>query len=222
MVFRKYAKRSYRKSRKVYIQRPKTSKYYKKPSKVHFFKRTVVTQHVIVPTAGKLHFANNNAQYPGTAGYYSLGGVPNSTEFSTLFDQYKICGIKQKFQLDRNSGNIGEAYDSLPNIYLVNDFDDGTPLSSENDYLQYESLKTWRMDKPKSIFFRPRITSNVYAGAITSGYSSDKSRWIDMTNVNVEHYGCKWMLDPVNTVIDSQAAVLKVFTTYYIACKNVR
>lgn len=181
---------------------------------VHNFKRTLVASTLIYDTI--VH----------QAAMYTLNGLPNFTDFTSLFDQYRITGIKEKFIFDRTEATVGTAGTNtiMPIMTHVIDIDDAAPFASEASYLQYETCKQNRLDRPVTRFFRPRCAQAVYqTGGVFTGYGEGARKlWIDAASTTVEYYGFKYMIDGstgggggVNVI-----GRLKRYITIYLQCKN--
>lgn len=183
-------------------------------TKVHQFKRTIVATTTIYDTV--VH----------QAAAYTLGGLPNFTDFTSLFDAYRITGIKEKFIFDRTDSTAGTAglNTLMPIMTSVVDYDDAAPYASENSYLQYENIKTQRLDKPFKRFFRPRIAQSAYAGGAFSGYvEGNRKLWLDAASTTIEYYGHKYMIDGSMSggVGANVIGRMKRYITVYLECKNL-
>lgn len=233
MVYRRrrYGRKRYtkfsNKSRTVTMGGGKTQLVHYKTvpqTKVHFFKRTSLKLIDLNPaTIGRIsYWANSGWTGPGTDDEFRLSYLTNVSEFTNLFDMYKITGVRMKFIYDRNSAQGSIASESLPTLYFYNDYDDGTPAANVGDACQYDSLRMKRMDRPITFFVRPKIQSMVYESAITTAYATPKKNpWLDCGNDAIPHYGCKWIID-ANSAFASSIGTVTVMMTYYIACKDVR
>lgn len=148
---RKSFRRRFRRFRKTYRRRNA-----KASSNIHLFKRTKVDEHAIT-NAGFVAIKSDIAD--GTYNCFKLDELPNYTEFTALYDEYKICRIKCKFVFNRNTAEVASANAELPQLITVNDYNDITPLANEAEALQYKTFKSVRMDKPITRYFRPKVAS---------------------------------------------------------------
>lgn len=176
-------------------------------SKIHYFKRTAyysgfVTGSTVIDTLGSLIF--------------QLQNVPNSGEFTALFDQYKINGVKVVFMPRANSSEVG-TNQGLIKFFSAIDYDDNTAPTSINDLLQYENMKCTNTSKDHKRYLRPKIAREIYNSVTTTAYGPT-SGWIDCTNAAVPHYGIKYALQQ----LPSGAQSMDIKVTYYLAFKNVR
>lgn len=185
MVKRTYRKRRYQRGVKRSFRRRKFGR--SRRAGVHYYKRSYMTS-----------FNTYNWALMNNQGWdFFLSQLPNYTEFTNLYDQYKISRIKVKFIYSANSQDVTTAANitALPNLLTVVDNNDSTALTSAGDYCQYKDFRIRRMDKPCSVYFKPQFAVAAYSGAFTS-YAS-KTGWIDCASYNVKHYGLKFGVDPM-------------------------
>jgi len=183
--------------------------------RMHTFRRSISQVLPIYDTAGLANYAAD----------FKLSLLPNASEFTALFDCYRIMNIKGQFIFDMNSAGMkGTAGSCLPNLIYVKDYDDASPLSVIYDYQQYESMKIKRMDKTIRMSFHPRPVSPVYGGgAFTSWAVNSTNPWIDTANNAVSYYGLKFAIDPVqNGAGANLMGQLTIYYTYTIQCKEVK
>lgn len=192
-----------------------------KIGKIHRFKRTFFNSLQVDSTGlvSFFNFANANTT-PSSAGAHLLNNLPQFTEFTTLFDQYKITGVKAKFIFTRNNADLGTAYE-LPQLITVNDFDDGNTLTVRDDYCQYESFKVTRLDKPVTIFYKPKVATAIFNGAFTGYAQAGTAPWIDVATPGAQYYGLKWAVDCTDAAA-VHLGTLDVYFTYYLAFRDVR
>lgn len=195
----------------------RTQLHYLRPvSGVHMFKRTFSTIYAVTDT-----LANR-------ANIHMLTNIPNSNEFTSLFDQYKIKAVKAKFIFDQNTSScpntLPTTNQTIPNLITVIDRDDGTPLSLITDYEQYESLKIQRLDRPVIRYFKPKLATAVYSGGTFSGYTQSPNVWVDANSPNVEYYGLKY---GINASMEGgtgtkNVGAISIYWTYYIMLRDTR
>lgn len=178
----------------------------KKRQIVHRFKRAVfysgsISGSTILDTFGGVRFR--------------LVDVPNVTEFTNLFDQYKIDGVKIHFLPRGNTAEVG-TNQGIVKFFSAIDYDDITAPGSINDILQYENVKTTRSTQDHSRYIKPKVAGLAYQTAVGNAYMP-KRGWIDCANTTVEHYGIKWALQQLPA--GSQTFDIKV--DYYLSFKNV-
>lgn len=162
---------------------------------------------------------------------FTLASTPNYAEFTALYDQYKITGVKRTFIYSATAadatGPIG-AYGpaGAPMLYSIRDYDDSAP-ENVSSMLQRPYVSIRRITSLYKCFIRPR--PNVLLG--TSGAISEsvpnRAGWVDIAYPNVLHYGHKWNLVPQGGPSGSIAGVtvlgtLRIIDRYYLKMKNPR
>lgn len=184
---------------------------------VHFFKRTYHQSYTISTETGS--FTPLLTADAGGYNVFKATDLPSYTDFSSLYDQFKICGIKRKYVFNSNSQDFGGA-PAIPRLLTVNDFTDSTVLSDEDEGLEFGSCKISRLDKVRSRYFKPAINIE---DANQGNLQVVRNRWIETatgTGMDQAYHGLKEALlyDSAGTA----AGILHIYTTMYIACKTPR
>lgn len=182
---------------------------------IHFFKRTFILPTGPYSVSDSISLAGLNFQ---------LASLPNYTEFTNLFDQYRINGVRVKIIFTKNESttNTSVTTNLIPIMGTCIDYDNASAPINVNEVLQYETARVHRMDKPIVRFLRPKVDQALYSGAFTS-YGNMRT-WIDSDSPTVQHYGLKWYTDGTGGGSVLGTTVIGYFTVYvtmYIACKNV-
>lgn len=162
---------------------------------------------------------------------FNLNQIPAASELTSLYDQYKITGIRVNIQPLLTEGIASAVSGStliygFPKLSTVIDYDDSTTPANEDVLLQYGSLKQTGAFKEHKRFFKPKIrVGGLNAGAVVDPVVSQNAQWLDVGYPNVPHYGLK-MFHPgpiaSGTPLVSSSIAYSVYATLYIACKNVR
>lgn len=163
--------------------------------------------------------ANNLFQFGG-AFQAQLDQTQQYTDFVTMFDRYKISGVKVKFIPLTTQSTVNSA---VPMIAYAIDLDDASVPSSYAELNQKYNVHKKRLDKPCSIYIKPRVASSIYNG-LTSGYAiGPKSVYIDCNDHGVPHYGLKfWLRDVSLGSAASVNTVIRMETTYYLSLKDAQ
>jgi len=155
---------------------------------------------------------------------FKLSDLTNSSEFTTLFDSYRIVGVKMKmvpaFNVDTARDSIAAVGNTqIPNVHTVLDYDDNTALSAVTDYMQYDTYRMTRGFKTISRFVRPKLqaAANV-GGATTLALQESGKRWIDCQQNGVLYFGIKTGVESSGTA----GLIYQVYFTYYLQFKSVR
>lgn len=180
-------------------------------------------------------------------GYFSMGlrfqlsNLPDIAEFTALYDQYQIAGIKIKLTPYSTVANLqtGTSATQYNNnlaciLHSLIDPDDGGAFSADasgiNAMRQYPTYKTRNLmsslGKPISRFFRPRIALGAF-DALTPNPATarvnSRNRMIDMVSTNVDHFGYKLLFEVFQP--DPTIACFiwfKLECTYYLKMRTPR
>lgn len=200
---KKYVKRGYKKAAaKVNLR-----------NQVHYFSRrcyltSLVSAGINVPTLTSLSF--------------NLGQLPNVSDYTALFDQYKISKVKLFFKLNQDPSAQTAASSYYPTMYYSVDHDDVTAPVSVNDMLQHGRTKQ-RILMPNRyvvIDVRPSVLFEVLRTAGNTTLAPKWNQWIDMAHTDTIHYGLKIAID--NTFNLNSNYSLEVFAKYWFACRDTR
>lgn len=182
--------------------------------KIHYFKRTFVdsvalSDSFFLAPVGSLGMTNS----------FTIDQLPNVTDFTSLYEEYKLCGIKRKFVYDRNSAESSATGGIIPNLVTVNDWRDGSDLGSENAALEYKSFKVSRLDKPVSRYYKPAIAVGEANGGTGNNFIKFGA-WLTTAQTDSPHFGLKWGITTNANTTVIHIGDLKVYTTVYLACRN--
>lgn len=204
---------------------PKRSRFGNKKLRrqVHVFKRTA-----FLGTSTASISAAGIATPIATAHTFSLAQLPGVTEFSNLFDQYKITGARLTYTPAASEGILTpQASAAAPlgysRVHSVIDYDDSTAPPSEDALLEYGSHKSTAPFQTHSRYLKPKILQEVYRSAISTSYAPRGNTYLDMAATDVPHYGVKvWVSAPNTFFGTAQTIAYKVYVTLYFTCKNTR
>lgn len=199
--------------RKGYARKARAlTKYTNVKRNLYFFKRRVAPGRQV----------NLTTNPEGTL-QFSLDQLPGIADFTALFDQYKISGVKVDFRLilDPSAQAFGSA--TYPNLYVRRDYDN-TANETIADIAQDNRAKRYVLlpNKARSIYIKPALQAEYFN---TATGLTDKSpvwnKWFDCTNTNMKHLGLKWAIDTMGILLP-QGSTMTIEFTYYLAFKNTR
>jgi len=160
---------------------------------------------------------------------FQLTDLPNVTEYSSLFDQYKISGVQlrivPKVAMTTQGSSTGTIQTvGYGQVVTAIDFDDAANPTAKDELLQYQNAKVTQASRLHTRFIKPRILDTVWVNSISSGYQSVRPGWVDLANTNMPHYGIKlWVDAPANSGgTTSSSVAYDVYAVYYFKCKNTR
>jgi len=132
-----------------------------------------------------------------------------ASDFTNLFDMYRISKVIVTFQLVTNPNsasplNIAAAsattyYNNptnwFPKLWYITDYDGGAdetiPTIKERQGVRCRILKP---NSTIRIAFTPKCRTLTYSTSTSTGYAP-KNIKIDMSDINVEHFGLKYVMD---------------------------
>lgn len=160
----------------------------------------------------------------GKAFSFALGNLPNYTDFTNLFDFYKILKIVVRFEPTFTDVNLSSEIaapgllNNVKHYRVVHDFNDDTPPASETELFQYSNLKSHAANCPFEVVLYPKVAQPVYSGVL-AGYQAAPPSWCDSAYVNVVHYGLKMWVPGMGNIAQG-ALMCRVIPTFYVALKN--
>lgn len=205
-----YRKKIYRRKR-VYRKRPyrKSRKSMKKSSinKVYYFTRWS-------------DFGTSTVASSLTPGYFgfnfSLSDLPNYTEFTSLYDYYKIKAVKVVFlpQMTENVslGSVNNPY-SYARFQTAIDYSDSNPPTTLDELREYKSYKFTPLLKPHTRYIpSPKFLDS-------SGFQL--TNWMATSSPNVNYNGLKVCIEPIGST-GTLNMYYSMSVKMYLAFKNVK
>jgi hypothetical protein len=173
--------------------------------------------HTFEVTVDKGFVTASNAGDSGALSF-ALSDVPSPTDFTSLFDQYRIAQVRVEFIPVTSSLGPSTTATELPYLTAAIDYDDST-APTLGSIRQYGTATTSSISDYIQRVLNPRITQAVYSGAFTSFALAPYGTWIDSASPGVLHYGLKWATTPVTTV-SGTFLLMALVCHYTIQCKN--
>lgn len=178
-----------------------------------------------IQTAGQVTIGTPSASANGVnlwdfGGYFNfyLAGTYQVSQLNTLFDRYKVNGIKVKVIPQQNFAST-EGQASIPVIRMVHDYDDAS-APSVGDVWARRGLER-RLDKPFSLYFKPKVCNQVWTGPTQPlAKSAVTCPWLDMGNTGIPLYGLKFGIRNWQRTTTPNTMVLRFEITYYVTMKE--
>lgn len=153
---------------------------------------------------------------------HRLNQLEVPTDFTNLFDRYKITGVKATFMFQQSDANMtGLAV--LPTIMYSTDYDDDVPPTySLMRQKQNVKQRILHAGKPFSIFYRPKLSGTVTADYVnTAGGIVGAKGWVDTAISNADYFGLKFAINNFYSSTTNNAQI-EIRFTYYLAMKDVQ
>lgn len=206
MAYRR--KRTYRKTYKKRTFRKRRTIRRKGTQKIYQYKRL---------SGAFSTFVLSNVANAYTAYNFSLGDVPNYTEFTALYDYYKINAVKVTLlpQMTQNVslGDVNNAWASK-RLFSAIDYNDSSAVTTIDEIRQYQTCKFTPILKRHSRYFKPRINDS---GSV---YTPGRP-WLLCSSPNTNYFAIKLAGETMNSsgVANMEYTVEVMF---YLSFKNVK
>jgi hypothetical protein len=119
---------------------------------------------------------------------FSMTNVPDVSNFSSLFDQYRIALIEAWIlPWDSNTAAVGEIPGLLASVV---DYDDATSTSYAQ-LMEYQNVLIGHTTQAHYRKFVPHVAVAAYGSGVFTSFANEVAPWIDMASTGVTHYGLK-------------------------------
>jgi len=185
-------------------------------------RRAWVQQITYSPSTGFAGLGGNLSMYfsAGTSEVFINGTsvytptLPSSTEFSNLFDQWRINSVTLRCDWSVNSYQPGDVLAAAPLLYAAIDYDDNSN-ADVSALVQYPGCVNHSFMKdgysPFVMTFKPLPLKDVAGVGITTAYSPDTSgSFLRTSNLSVPHYGVKIATSNMGSTSTSVTGVLQI------------
>lgn len=123
---------------------------------------------------------------------FKLNYLNGYTEFTTLFDAYKLLGASCKLQTTLNTGT--QPSTPVPYVEYIQDYDSGVApnISVWNEKMGIKT-KYFSSSRPSiTLYARPRVNAVVYGSGVNQSFTwGQKNVWLDTagTGPDTTHFG---------------------------------
>ena len=161
--------------------------------------------------------------YAGGTLFYTAQ-LPNSSELTALYDQYRIDYVEMQPIFSNNMSNVTSALTTLPIMYVCKDYDDSNDAGI-TDIQQYSNHKWFQvanlMGGQNIVKVKPNVDVAIYQSPVLTGYARGKPMFLDTNSAQVPHYGIKLSMEPM--VVPGTGTVVGYFTfnfKYHLNMQN--
>lgn len=165
--------------------------------------------------------AGNAAYAPYLAAHtFRLSDMPNSAEFSALFDSYRMTHCQLKFYLTVDPAAQASASAIFPRLFWAEDQNDtGTPASL-NELRERSNLKVRVMTpyKPVVVNVKPNTLCTTRVSGVGDVSTIQRKAWLNTTALGADYMGLKYAID---NLTNTNYSVI-VERVYWFQCKNIQ
>lgn len=168
-----------------------------------------------------------NSYQGGGAFQFQLSDLPNYTDYTTLFDSYKIDQVDMEISQVQNAASAGNPASQMCTIYYATDYDDATVPTQALTLIERQRCKKWTFrgdGTPLRISLQPRLLQPIYQDGVTNAYgTASQNTWVDQLNISAAYYGMKFWIE--NMYMNSSSGQrgethFKIRVKYHISCKD--
>jgi len=168
---------------------------------------------------------NLQFNFSGSASEIRVGGVAtfgptlvNSSEFSALFDQWRINSVTMRIDWNTNSATPAETASVPPLLFIAPDYDDSGDANVAA-LLQYPSVRTHSFYQngysPLIYTLSPKPLRDIAGTGMLTSYSVDNSKpFLRTAELATPHYGVKLATTTMGGT--SSVALGRIFITCYV------
>jgi hypothetical protein len=164
--------------------------------------------------------------YLNYGGSTSTIAVPDYTDFTNLFDIYRIAGCEVRMFYNVNTSTTF-ATAGLPLLACVIDYNDINPLANLGAALEYTNcallqLGNVRGSSPScNVSWKPRIAAEANApGSAVAALAPSGPIWLDSTYPNIPHYGMKAVYDNWTAGAGTVVGEIQIYVKILIECSH--
>lgn len=200
-------------------RRTRTRKYRRWSQKkrtpgVYYFKRFSSFTSVVVNSGASNTFGSYS---------FSLQDIPDYTDFTKLYDAFKINRVKIMFiptsnvsLIDTAQAQVFKNTEHSNRLFTVVDYNDVTAPTTVDELRQYQACKFTPNNRTHKRYFKPRIHQSVGDNTIVG--TSQSSPWLSCwSSADVEYFGLKYALTHQTNSSGSNQEVYKVEVISYLS-----
>ena len=157
---------------------------------------------------------------------FSLDGMNGYTQFTSLFQQYKLMGVRLQIYPSVTEVTAYRAADVSQIIMYTSKSKYGYAASSTEELLSRQAIKkkvVFKGGRPVDVYMPLTQLTQIYGNAVSTDYIPSRPKWISTNEVNTQHYGIDMAFQTVSgqNILEMPMS-LKIMTTLYFQCKGVK
>lgn len=161
---------------------------------------------------------------------FSAANIQNFTDMSNLFDEYRINAIKVTFRprYDSIIGGTTPATTAIAQAYAHVLVDPASTLlptgvynaSGMNTLLENQGVKTYTLNKPFSVYFKPKVQDSLQGGGTATRVINPG--FIKTNETGVDHRGFHMYIQQNAFATDNTQIKLDMYYTFYLTLRNTK
>lgn len=167
-------------------------------------------------------FAATTYQF-GASMAFRLNNVPGYTDFTNLYDQYRIDKVKVRFLPLTNSATPIQNGGILPTVFVDVRHDSSTVPANMNALREAQGIREYRLDRPFTVSLRPKWISTVGDPLQTAVIgAAPRTGWIDTGYYAANHFGLGLWFSNLNlaSTLDDVYTMVRIDITYYLSMRE--
>lgn len=154
---------------------------------------------------------------------FALSDLPSVSDFTNLFEMYKITGVKLKFIPTQGTQANATLATSAPVLMnpLAICVDRGYTATAPtfNTLMENQDVRVMSSLKPFKVWISGPKAYSPADGLTTASMINP---WIDAGQNAVHHYGLRYAFESNTGATNTTTVTFRVFATYYIKAKGVQ
>lgn len=187
----------------------------------HFKRRDFGTALTLTSNTEGVLAGGGSTGFVGFSPVFNLSSVVNPTDFTNLYDQYRINAVllEMKWSIDNIPG-ASEKVLNPPMLRYYRDYDDA---NNPTDEQLKENAKTKSLsmspNRVYKIMIKPAVLNEVRSTGTTVNFQVKWKPWLDCADTTTPHRGLKFGL----TYPSNQAyGAVMINAIYYFSCRSPR
>lgn len=158
---------------------------------------------------------------------FKLDNLSAVSDFINLYDAYKINKIQLMLEpIFDQAANVPTQITFNRKMLVVHDYNDATPLTDEDEYLQYGNCKRYPLFSRRGIRITlyPKLNNVIEnVGGAASGFTSLNSnrQFLNIATDEVPHFGIKIMI-PGDTQYPLATTMFRVRAKFWLSMRGTK
>jgi hypothetical protein len=154
---------------------------------------------------------------------FQLNTIPQITQYSQIYDEYKICAVRVTLQPAITTSYGGNA---CMHVFSVIDYDDSQALPDANTARAFATCRRHLSTQKITRYFRPRYPTSIDLTSPpgTTGTTGSRRGWVNTSTAggNVTHYGVKYWCEQIGSIPTTSSISFAAESVFYVAFRMVR